>query len=67
MPDDWTNGISVTQMARQFTPKQAARIKYRALLFRSMDPEPRLDALLDSDPGHRWFCFCLDAVARMEA
>lgn len=63
---DWTNGITIGLMARRLTPKQAARVKYRALLFRSMDPSPRIDALVDSDPGHRWFCFCLDAVARQE-
>ena len=60
MSGDWTSGISIAQMAREFTPKQAARVKYHALLFR--DP----DDLLRDNPGHRWFCFCLDAVARME-
>lgn len=66
MAGDWTNGITIELMTRRFTPRQAARVKYRELLFRSMDPDPRLDALVDSDPGRRWFCFCLDAVARLE-
>jgi hypothetical protein len=64
---DWTDGISVAVMARRLTPKQASRVKYRALLFGSADPNPRLDDLLRDDPGHRWFMYCLDAMARQEA
>lgn len=66
MNGDWTSGISVALMARRLTPEQAARVKYRALLFSSMDPSPHIDELLRNDPVHRWFCFCLDAVARRE-
>lgn len=66
MSGDWTNGISVAQMSRQLTPRQAARVKYRVALFSSMDPSPHIDELLRNDPVHRWFCFCLDAVARQE-
>jgi hypothetical protein len=63
---DWTNGITIELMSRRLTPRQAAKVKYRAMIFRDMDPDPRIDALIDGDPGHRWFCFCLDAVARQE-
>jgi hypothetical protein len=66
MSGDWTNGISIALMGRRLTPKQAARVKYRAMIFRDMDPSPHLDQLLDSNHSHRWFCFCLDAVARQE-
>lgn len=65
---DFTCGISVEQMSRQFTPKQAARVKYRTLLFRdTRHQDPEIDLLFDNDPGHRWFLFCLDAVARRES
>lgn len=63
---DWTNGITIAVLAARLTPQEAARVKYRALLFRSMDPSPRIDALLAGDIGHQWFMFCLDAVARQE-
>lgn len=63
---DWTNGITIAQMAACLTPQEAARVKYRALVFRSLEPDPRHDALLAGNIGHQWFCFCLDAVARQE-
>lgn len=68
MSGDWTNGITIARMAATLTPKRAARVKYRVLMFRSMDPEGArlIDPVLENDPGHRWFCFCLDAVARQE-
>jgi hypothetical protein len=65
---DWTNGITIALMSRRLTPKQAARVKYRVLALRACaEPDPHVDALFDNDPGHRWFCFCLDAVARRES
>jgi hypothetical protein len=63
---DWTNGVSVAQMAARFTPGQAARLKYQALIFRPASPSPQFDALVDGNRAHRWYCFCLDAVARLE-
>jgi hypothetical protein len=57
----WT----VARMEALFTPKQAAAIKYKTAVLRSCtEPDPRIDALIDNDPGHRMFMFCLDAVAR---
>lgn len=60
---------SVAQTEALFTPKQAARVKYRALLFRLAGPEGarQLSRLTSEDPRHRWFMFCLDAVARRES
>ena len=64
---DWTNGITIAVMAANLTPRQAARVKYMELALRSCyEPDPRIDALLANNIGHRWFCFCLDAVARQE-
>jgi hypothetical protein len=63
---DWTNGVTVAQMAGRLTPREAARVKYRAMLFRPVVRSPQLDALVDGNAAHRWFCFCLDAVARTE-
>lgn len=65
--DDWTSGWTIERMAAVFTPKAAARIKYRAIVMHlAADPESRsyADRLMREDAGHQWFCFCLDAVAR---
>ena len=59
-------GVTIAMMAARLTPRQAARVKYQALIFDAMDPSPRIDALMASSAGHQWFCFCLDAVARLE-
>ena len=59
-------GVTIAMMAERLTPRQAARVKYQALIFAAMDPSPRIDELLANNAGHRWFCFCLDAVARLE-
>jgi hypothetical protein len=57
----WT----VARMAELFTPQRAAHIKYMTAMLRcASEPDPRLDALVDGDPGHRMFVYCLDAVAR---
>jgi hypothetical protein len=67
MSDDWTDGITIAALAARFTPRQAARIKANVLVLRSHTDRESLeywDPVFDNDPGHRWFCFCLDAVAR---
>lgn len=65
---DWTNGITIDIMGKILTPKQAARVKYRALIFREMDPAGAewFDQVTKDEIGHQWFCFCVDAVARRE-
>jgi hypothetical protein len=68
--DDFTDGITVEIMAKNFTPKQAAHIKYKVLAIRAVTDKESLeysDRVIGNDPGHRWFCFCLDAVARRES
>jgi len=55
-------------MRKWFTPKQAARIKWEAMRVRDLaDEESRLlsDPVFENDPGHQWFLYCLDSVARM--
>lgn len=63
--DDWTDGITIAVMAARFTPQQAARIKYKAAVMQLASvPDDRIERMLRWDPGHQWFLFCLDAVAR---
>ncbi len=63
-PED-LSGWTVARMESLFTPLEAAAIKYKTAMLRSCtEPDPHIDALLDNDPGHRMFVFCLDAVAR---
>lgn len=58
---EWT----VARIAGLFTPKRAAGIRARAAAIRlGAEPNPRIDALIANDPGHRMFVYCPDAVAR---
>jgi hypothetical protein len=64
---DWTSGITVEVMRQRLTPKQAAHVKYMELVIRSCTDQESLDyadRVIGNDPRHRWFCFCLDVVAR---
>lgn len=62
---DWTGGLTVARMAERFTPREAAAVKARAAWLRlNTEPDERTDAMLRWHPGHQWFLFCLDAVAR---
>jgi hypothetical protein len=52
-------------------PAGCARVKARHLAIAGHVPPPyrdewddKLDRLLAEDAGHRWFTYCLDAVAR---
>lgn len=48
-------------------PQGAAHVNYMALLMRECtEPDPRIDKLINDDPGHRWFCYCLSAIARSD-
>jgi hypothetical protein len=53
-------------MAARLTPRQAARLKHQAMIFRPAVPSPELAALIDGNAAHQWYRFCLDAVARLE-
>jgi hypothetical protein len=67
--DDWTDGITVAAIAAQLSPQQAARVKYQVLALRACTDAGSLeysDRVIGNDPGHRWFCFCLDVTARRE-
>ena len=69
MPDDEQpedlSGWTVARMEALFTPQQAARIKWQVAALRlCTEPDAHLDALMDGDPGHRMFVYCMDAVAR---
>jgi len=62
---EYLSAWTVARMEALFTPQEAAAIKYKTAMLRSCaEPDAHLDALLDNDPGHRMFVFCLDAVAR---
>jgi hypothetical protein len=62
---DWTGGLTVARMAEQFTPQEAARIKAQsAALKLNIEPDEHIDTMMRWHPGHQWFLFCLDAVAR---
>lgn len=66
-PEDlsqWT----VARMAAWLTPRQAAHVKYMAAMLREGsvidEHSARIDAVINGNPGHRMFMYCLDAVAR---
>ena len=65
--NDFTDGITVEVMARRLTPREAAHVKYMTYMLRCATDEESLRlAERVTDPGHRWFCYCLDAIARRE-
>jgi hypothetical protein len=59
---------SPAAMAAILTPKQAAHVNYMVLMLRAASVQDehtrRSDEMLHNDAEHRWFCFCLDAIAR---
>ena len=62
--DEW----SVGRMAALFSPREAAQIKYQVHMLRCLDSKGAryMDRVTADDGGHRWFTYCLDAVARRE-
>jgi hypothetical protein len=59
---------SIADLAAWLTPKEAAHVKYMVAMLRAASVQDehtrRLDEMMHNDAEHRWFCFCLDAIAR---
>jgi hypothetical protein len=57
--------FTVERFAVMFTPRQAASVNAMVAALRlCVEPDPEMDALMENDPGHRMFMYCLNAVAR---
>jgi hypothetical protein len=61
-PDDWW---TLADMERFTTPRQAAHVKHwHAVIMGCAEPDPHLDELIKSSPGHMMWCYYHDVIAR---